>query len=170
MVLWLAGASLVAMWLVFRDPAIDHRVVVLGAILPLVVDGLIGRPAVLHTLLGSVALLALVMAVTVGRRAARRRWLGLPIGTFLFLVAGGIWADRDLFWWPVDGLSFADQPLPVFDRPIGIIVALEFAGAVALVWAWQRFGLDDAERRGRFVRSGRIDRALTDPTQEPPTC
>lgn len=170
MILWLVGAALVAMWLVFRDPAIDHRIVVLGVLLPLVVDGLAGRPLVLHTLVGSVAVLVLVMAVTVGRRAARRRWLGLPIGTFLYLVVGGVWADRELFWWPVDGVAFPDQPLPGFDRPVAVVVVLEVAGVVALWWVWQRFGLSDPERRGRFLRSGRIDRALADPTQEPPRC
>ncbi len=170
MVLWLAGSALVAMWLVFRDPAIDHRVVVAGALLPLVVDGIAGRPLVLHTLLGSVLLLGLVMAVTVGRRAQRRRWLGLPIGTFLALVAGGVWADRELFWWPVDGLAFADRPLPMLDRPLGVILALEVLGAIALVWAYVRFGLTDADRRRRFLRTGRIDRAVADPTFEPPSC
>ncbi|MEO1062190.1 MAG: hypothetical protein AAFZ07_12285 [Actinomycetota bacterium] len=170
MVLWLAGSSLVAMWLVFRDPAIDHRVVVAGALLPLVVDGIIGRPTVLHTLLGSVLLLGLVMALTVGRRAARRRWLGLPIGTFLSLVVGGVWADRELFWWPVDGFSFEDRTLPLLDRPLAVIVGLEVLGALAVLWAYLRFGLTDPERRSRFLRTGRIDRAVADPTFEPPSC
>ncbi|MEM8902840.1 MAG: hypothetical protein AAGA17_12970 [Actinomycetota bacterium] len=170
MVLWLAGSALVAMWLVFRDPAIDHRVVVLGAVAPLLIDGLAGRPLVLHTLLGSVLLLGLVMGLTVGRRAARRRWLGLPIGTFLALVAGGVWADRELFWWPVDGIAFDDRALPLLDRPVAVIVALEVVGALALAWAYVRFGLTDPDRRRRFLRTGRIDRAIVDPTFEPPTC
>lgn len=169
MFLWFLGSSMVAMWLVFRDPAIDHRVVMVGAVAPVVVDGLIGRPTVLHTLLGAVGLMLAVMALTVGRRQARRRWLGLPIGVFWALVAGGVWSDRSLFWWPVDGWSFPDRPLPELDRPVGVIVALEVAGVVALWWAWRRFGLDDPDRRRRFARTGRIDRSLTEPGATP-TC
>lgn len=170
MILWLVGSAMVAMWIVFRDPAIDHRVVVLGVLTPLVVDAVIGRPTVLHTLAGSVLLLALVMALTVGRRAARRRWLGLPIGTFLFLVAGGAWADQDLFWWPIAGPELPDRPLPLLDRPVAVILVLEVAGGLALWWAWRRFGLDDPTRRQRFWRTGRLDPAIVDPDRSPPTC
>lgn len=167
MILWPLGFALVAMWFVFRDPAIDHRVVLLGSVLPLIVDAAIGRPTVPHTLLGSIGLLALVMAVTIGRRAARRRWLGLPIGTFFYLVAAGVWADRDLFWWPIGGVEFADVSLPVVDRPLAAIVVLEVLGLVALIWAYSTYGLGDAARRSRFARTGRIDRALIDPGDIP---
>lgn len=169
MILWSLGFALVAMWVVFRDPAIDHRIVLVGVLLPFAIDIVIGRPTILHTLLGSILLLMVVMAATVGRRQQRRRWLGLPIGTFLFLVAGGIWADRSLFWWPLDGARFEDRALPTLDRPLWAVLALEALGVMALGWAWFRYGLDDAERRRVFIRTGRIDRRLTEPG-EPPSC
>ncbi len=154
---------MVAMWFVFRDPAIDHRVVLAGSLAPVAVEGPIGRPMVLHTLAGACVALVVVMAATVGRRRARRRWLGLPIGIFLALVAGGAWTSAELFWWPAGGWAFPDVSLPELDRPVGVIVALEAMGAAALGWAYWRFGLTDAVRRRRFLRTGRLDPAVTSP-------
>ena len=57
----------------------DHRFVVLGAVLP-VVEGLVGGPWILHTPILGVALLAAVMLGARGRRLTQRRWLGVPIG------------------------------------------------------------------------------------------
>ncbi len=158
MVLWFAGMSLLAVWLVFRDPAIDHRLVMAGAILPDVVDGSTGGPWVLHSVLGSVVLLAAVMLGTVGRRRLRRRLIALPIGTFLHLVFDGAWGDTDSFWWPFTG-GFGDGALPSIERG-WVSVVLEVVGLGVLAWAYRRFGLDDATRRRVFVRTGRIDREV----------
>ena len=70
MLLWFIGGSLVIAWLVFHDPAIDYRVLLLGVLLPDVVDGLVGGARVLHSVVFSVALLVVVMLATIGRRAA----------------------------------------------------------------------------------------------------
>ena len=57
------------------------------------------------------------------------------------------------------------------DRPTDEArAAAEALGILALLWAARRFGLEDAERRSVFLRTGRIDRALTDPTRSPPSC
>ena len=86
MLLWFVAAAVGAVLFVFDSPAVDYRFVAAGGVLPLL-EAITGRPYILHTLLGSVALMTLVMAVTVGRRILRRRLLGIPIGTFVFLVA-----------------------------------------------------------------------------------
>lgn len=152
------GASFLAVWLVFRDPAIDHRLVMAGAILPDVVDGVTGGPWVLHSVLGSIVLLTVVMLGTVRRRLLRRQLIALPIGTFLHLVFDGAWTDTDSFWWPFSG-GFGDGALPSIERGWFALV-LEVAGVAILVWAYRRFGLDDAERRSRFLRTGRLAREL----------
>ena len=82
MLLWFAGMSFLAVWVVFHDPAIDHRLVMAGAVLPDVVDGVTGGPWVLHSVLGSVALLTAVMLGTVHRRLLRRQLIALPIGIY----------------------------------------------------------------------------------------
>jgi membrane-bound metal-dependent hydrolase YbcI (DUF457 family) len=156
-ILWPAGTALVATWLVFRDPAIDHRVVVLGALLPDLVDAPFGGARLLHSLAASAALLVVVMVATRGRRHARRRWLFLPVGTFLHLVFDAMWTRTHTFWWPAFGWTL-EGPLPALDHGTGVLVVEELAGALALVWFWRRFRLAEPEVRATFVRSGRLPR------------
>jgi len=156
--LWFIGVGFLVVVLVFKSPALDYRVVIAGVLLPLV-DVIPGVPPVLHTLTGAVALLALTMVLTRGRRLARRRWLGLPIGVFVHLVLDGTWTTTELFWWPAFGLSLPDVALPTFGRGIPGLV-LELIGAAAIWWSWRQFRLDDPERRMLFVREGRLDREL----------
>ena len=152
------AAAVLAVFFVFDSPAIDYRFVALGGVLPLV-EAVSGRPLLLHTLLGSVGLMTLVMGVTVGRRILRRRLLGIPIGTVVFLVAAGSWTRRDLFWWPVGGLDgIAERPLPEFDRAPVVLVLLEIAGIAALVWLVRRFDLMRPEHRDELRRTGRLPR------------
>jgi hypothetical protein len=157
MLLWFAGMSFLAVWLVFRDPAIDHRLVIAGALLPDLVDAPTGGRWFAHTLLASVVLLAAVMVGTRGRRRLRRQLLALPIGTFLHLVLDGAWADRDRFWWPAFGADLPHRALPSVDRGPANVV-LELAGAAVLVWAWRTFRFDQPVNRRRFLRSGRLPR------------
>jgi hypothetical protein len=154
-VLWFVGLSVVLVWLVFQSPALDVRVVAAGAVLPWL-DGATGGAWVAHTLVGSVALLALVMLATRRRRLLRRRLLGLPIGTFLHLVLDGSWADAELFWWPfLGGEPFAGR-LPELERSGAAVLLLEAAGVAALAWLWRAFALGDADRRRSLARTGRL--------------
>jgi hypothetical protein len=161
LLLWFAGLAFVAVWVVFRDPAIDHRLVIAGALLPDVVDGVTGGRGVAHTVLGSATVLAVVMLATRGRRRLRRQLLAVPIGMFLHLVLDGMWTDRDVFWWPVFGHHLGERPLPSVERGWAN-VPLEIAGLIALVWAWRRFRLAEPERRRRFLTTGRLSRDLVD--------
>ena len=159
MVLWFAGTAFLTVWLVFRDPAFDYRLVIVGALLPDVVDAAFGGSALLHSVLGSMALLALVMVATVGRRSLRRHLIAVPIGTFLHLVFDGAFTSSQAFWWPLAGGPLADQPLPVVERGWWNVV-LELIGLAILGWAWRRFRLDDPVRRRVFLREGRLDGSL----------
>jgi len=99
--------------------------------------------------------LAIVMFATVGRRAARKRWLGLPIGTMLHLVFDGAWADGSVFGWPLGGWSFDDAPLPAAERGWWNVL-LELIGLAILAWFWRRAGLSDPARRRQLWRTGRL--------------
>lgn len=157
MLLWFAGAVVVLAWTVFHDPALDHRVLIAGALLPDVVDAPLGGARFAHTLLFSASLLVVVMLATRGRRAARRRWLALPIGTFVHLLADGVWARKTTFWWPFLGGHLTGR-LPSLDHGVAVLILEELAGAAALVWFWRRFGLGDPAVRAVFVRTGRLPR------------
>ena len=156
MVLWFVATAVLAVFFVFDSPAVDHRFVAAGALLP-VVEDLSGRPWLLHTLVGSVTLLVVVLGATIGRRLRRRRWLGLPIGTFLFLAFSGAWSRTGVFWWPLAGVDEIGSGTPVeLDRPLVVILGLELAGAGAVAWLWRRCGLGLAANRQRLIRSGRL--------------
>jgi hypothetical protein len=158
MFLWFAGTSFLTVWMVFRSPAADYRMVMLGSVLP-VVELVAGRPLVAHTLAGAVAVLVVVMLTTRRRRLVQRRWLGIPIGMFCHLVFDGVWADRDLFWWPSFGASFPADDLPEVRRGV-LSVLMELAGVALLVWMARRFQLRDRARWDEFRRTGRLGRDL----------
>lgn len=161
MFLWFAGGSIVVVWVVFRSPAVDFRLVVLGALLPLV-ELPFGSPRVLHSMVGAAAILGLAMVATPGRRLVQRRLVAIPIGVFLHLLLDGIWTDTGAFWWPFAGLEWSDARLPELSRG-GLNVLLELAGAAALWWCWRRFRLYEPARRERFVRTGQLDRDVVSP-------
>ena len=158
MFFWFVAAAVLLVLFVFDSPAMDYRWVAAGGVLPLV-EAATGRPWILHTLLGSVLLLGIVMAATVGQRLRRRAWLGIPIGTFVFLIAAGVWFRSDLFWWPAGGFDAIGQgPLPEFDRPLAVLVGLEVVAIVALVVIGRRLGFDERRHREDFLRTGRVPR------------
>jgi membrane-bound metal-dependent hydrolase YbcI (DUF457 family) len=166
--LWFAGLSFVLVWSVFKDTAIDYRLVMAGALLPDVVDAAFGGARYLHTLLASVALLVVVMLATRGHRVVRRRLLAVPIGTFCHLLLDAMWARQATFWWPFFGTTFRGAGLPSLHRPVPLLVLEEVAGLVALAWCWRRFRLAEPARRSHFLRTGRLGRDLV--AGPPPTC
>lgn len=158
MFLWFVAVAVLLVFFVFDSAALDYRFVVAGSVLPLA-EAFTGSPWLLHTLTGSAALLVVVMLATAGRsrRLRRRRWLGLPVGTLLFLVAAGVWADTDLFWWPLGGTGGLGQGgPPEFERPLVVLLMFEVSGLAALGWLAWRCELGDRDRRNRLLSSGRL--------------
>lgn len=155
MFFWFIGTAIVAVAVVFRDPRFDYRLLIVGSVLP-IADGLFGGARALHSVTFSVALLAVLMLATSGRKPIRKMLLGLPIGMILHLVFDGAWNDTETFWWPFFGLSFDDAPLPELDRGWWSL-PLEAIGIAICVWLWRHNGLADRERRSAFFRDGRLD-------------
>ena len=159
MFLWFAVMSVVLTFVVFQSPAIDYRLVALGSLVPLL-EVPFGAGA-LHSLLAPTAVLAVVMLATRNRRLVRRRWLGVPIGMYLHLELDLAWTRTDAFWWPLLGAQYTEGALETA-RGVWSVV-MELAAVVAALWAYQRFGLGDPQRRERFVRTGQLDRSVMGP-------
>jgi hypothetical protein len=159
MFVWFAAMSFVIITVVFASAAVDYRLIMLGAVLPLA-EGAIGGPWLLHTMLGSIVLFAAVMLATRGRRIAGRRWVGLPIGVFLHLVLDGTWTNAKLFWWPFLGRSALGHGRVPELQHLGVSLTLEVIGVGVAVWSVRRFGLLEADARRRFIRTGQLPREL----------
>jgi hypothetical protein len=158
-VLWFAGLAWLLVWRVFRSPAVDYRLVVVGAVLPSI-DHLVGHATPLHTLLAPVVVLTVVMVVARGRRLTQRQWLGLAIGLFTHLVLDATWTDTDLFWWPLSGGDLADLEIPEEGWPTAVVLVLEVVGAAVLVGLWLALGMTDRANRRRLLRTGHLPREL----------
>ncbi len=160
MFLWFLGTAAIAVWFVFRDDRFDYRVLALGAIVPDIIDGVTGGAWIMHSVVTSVVILAVVMAVARRGSVRRRRWLALPIGTFFHLVFDGAFNNTQLFWWPFGGLSFNNANIPSLDR-LALSVVFEIAGAAMLAWMWRTNNLSNPTVRAEFIRTGHL-RAGTD--------
>ena len=130
MLLWYLGVSVAFVWNVFRSPALDYRLVMLGSVLPLV-EVVLGGPRLLHTLVFTVVLLGVVMLATRHRRLLRRRLISLPIGLMVGLVLDGSWTAKAVFWWPFFGWAFPGGGLPELHRGPVVLIAAR-AGGVGL--------------------------------------
>lgn len=157
MFIWYLVLAVVGVWAVFDSPALDYRLIMVGAVLP-VAEIALGRPGPLHSLVTAVAVLTLTMLATKGRRLLRRRLLGLPIGLFAYLVLSGAWADTDAFWWPLTGSELSTAEPPELAR-LGLSLVLEVVGVAVAVWWARRVGLDDADNRATFRSTGRLPHA-----------
>lgn len=157
MFIWFLSMSIVLTWYVFQSPALDYRMVAVGSVVPVLEVPFGGGP--LHSLMFPTVVLTIVMLLTSNRRLVRRRWLGLPIGMYLHVVLDGAFADAQTFWWPFMGWSFSPGSAPELSR--GLLTAvMEAVGIAVAVWAYGRFGLDDPDRRAKFLHTGQLDRSV----------
>jgi hypothetical protein len=115
-ILWhVAGAIFLFRW-IFRDPKVDLRLLVLGAVLPDAIDLVAGvflgepnRQRWGHTLI--VPTIAAIAILLTNRRGRRRRQLMTVVVAWLFhLVLDGVWVREETFLWPLFGLDFAPWP------------------------------------------------------------
>ncbi len=156
MLLWFAGLTFLAVLIVFSSPALDYRMVMFGAVLP-VIEGPLRGPWVLHTLIAPVTVLALVMLFTQNKRLVRRQWLGLPIGLFMHLVLDGSWANAEVFWWPFLGFSdvLGGSLVPEFQRSAPVLIGMELIGLGAIVFLVRRLDLL-GEGKELFLSKGQL--------------
>lgn len=152
------GPSILIVWGVFRSPGADYRLVAVGSLIPLI-EIPFGQPRLFHSLTGAAVLLAAVMIGARGHRLVQRALLALPIGVLLHLVLDGAWTDTQAFWWPFLGTAWSTAELPELGRgPLNLL--LELGGALACLYAYRRFRLDEPDRRALFLQTGRVGRDI----------
>jgi inner membrane protein len=146
---------------------IDYRFVLLGAVLPDVIDGILGLfffegPSgrwIAHTLMAVVAVAVAVMVLFRGE--GRFGPFGIVVGWFLHLVGDGMWNAPETFLWPAFGTAFSTAPREpyswdLFAHPLehGWTWAGEIVGAMILVWFWIAFRLGHDGRAAQFGGDG----------------
>ncbi|MDQ3951878.1 MAG: metal-dependent hydrolase [Actinomycetota bacterium] len=146
---------------------IDYRYVLIGAVLPDLVDGLLdifvysgpsGR-GIAHSILATIVVAVVVILGFEGDR--RLAVFGIPVGWLLHLVGDGMWNSPRTFLWPAFGSSFARSPAEPYSwdlltDPLAHLSTwgAEVAGALLLLWFWVAFGLGHEGRFGLFLRDG----------------
>jgi membrane-bound metal-dependent hydrolase YbcI (DUF457 family) len=168
--LWHAGATVAITRFVFQDPKMDLRFLLLGAVLPDLIDTPIGLAwwpifdtvrLSAHSLLFATVVMVGVLATT-RRGRPRRRWMAVAVGVLLHLVLDAMWRQQETLWWPLFGVDFAASGFAtvgaylrwLFTNPImwaGEGLGLAYLG----VLAW-RSELTDKEARNEFLTTGRV--------------
>lgn len=171
MVLWHLGATVAIARYAFRDERMDLRFLMLGAVLPDIIDtpiGLLTFSSVEsvrlagHTLLGAAAVMVAVV-VSTRRGRPRKRWMPLAIGLLIHLFLDAMWADPETLWWPFLGLEWSSTGLGDAGSYVGDVLtnpwmwAGEALGAGYLGVLGRRGRLATTEARWRFAREGTID-------------
>lgn len=171
MLFWHIGATLWLFRWIFRDPKVDVRFLLVGAILPDLVDLPVGTLILadrysrgelwLHSLLLPTLYMSLVLLAT--RRGRRRRaWMALGIGWLLHLLVDGMWTSQDVFLWP-----FFGQEIPSGDTPFWALAwdratsdpwrwVKEALGVAYLIWLWVALGMSSRDRRHKTFATGRL--------------
>lgn len=167
MILWHLGVGAALVYVTLGRRRIDYRFVLLGAVLPDIVDGVLGLALfdgpsgrwAAHSLV-AVLVVAVGVVVTV-RGSARQAAFGIPVGWLTHLAADGMWEAPKTFLWPAFGSKFATTPAEpyswaLFTDPLAhwTTWAAEIAGAAVIAWFWIAFRLGREDRFRLFLRDG----------------
>ncbi len=158
-------------WLVSLAGIIDIRILLLGSLLPDIIDKPIGRFFFRETFnngrIFSHTLLFLIL-LTVGGlllyRARHKTWLlVLAYGTFTHLILDGMWMNPRTFYWPLYGFSFRMYRISIWSWIMSILrdvlthpweLTPEIVGMIIIAWlVWQ---LVRRRKLLTFLKYGRV--------------
>lgn len=167
MLFWHLGLAALITYVSLGRRRIDYRFVLAGAVLPDVVDGILGLfffsgPSgrwIAHSIVAVMAVFAVIVIAFKDER--RLAVFGLGVGWLLHLVCDGMWQAPRTFLWPAFGRAFATRPAEpyswdLFTDPAAHIWtwAGELLGVALLLWFFVAFRLGEKDRRARFLRDG----------------
>jgi membrane-bound metal-dependent hydrolase YbcI (DUF457 family) len=171
MLLWHLGGSVALVRYAFRDERMDLRFLLLGAVLPDLIDTPIGLAAyrslggvrlVAHTLVFA-ALAMVIVLVSTRRGRPRKRWMPLAVGVLVHLILDAMWADPETLWWPFLGWDFSAAEQTTAGGYLRAVLTdwrvwtLEAVGVVYLGHLARRANLASPATRRAFLSTGRID-------------
>lgn len=167
MIFWHLGLATLIVYVTLGRRRVDYRYVLIGAIVPDVVDALLnvtllhesaGR-SVAHSVLAVIVVTVVILMVFKGQR--RLSVFGVGVGWLLHLVGDGMWQAPRTFLWPAFGADFAAGPAEpytwdLFAHPLDHLTTWggEFAGLAVLAWFWVAFRMGDEGRFGLWLRDG----------------
>jgi hypothetical protein len=161
------GVAALIVYVTLGRRRIDYRYVLVGAVAPDLVDGLLGLvwdlgPAgrgAAHSLIAVLAVAVLIILVSRGER--RLALFGIAVGWLLHLVGDGMWSAPETFLWPGFGTEFSTSPAEPYSwdlltQPLDHATTwgAEVVGALILAWFWIAFRLGQAGRARLFLRDG----------------
>ena len=167
MLFWHLGCAALIVYVTLGRRRIDYRMILIGAVLPDLVDPLVGAfffegPAtrwVAHSMLAAIAVTVAIILAFKGDR--RRSLFGIGVGWLLHLVADGMWQAPETFLWPAFGRSFSTSPREpygwdLFADPIAhwTTWGAELIGVALLAWFWVAFRLGEDDRFKLFLSDG----------------
>jgi inner membrane protein len=167
LILWHLGLAALIVYVTLGRRRIDYRYVLLGAVLPDLVDAILGLflfegPAgrwIAHSLL---AVTVVTVAILLGTSGPRGLALfGIGVGWLLHLVCDGMWQAPRTFLWPAFGLGFSTSPAEPYSwdlitDPLWHLGTWggELTGLAILVWFFSAFRLGEEGRLQLFFRDG----------------
>jgi hypothetical protein len=161
------GIAAMIVYVTLGRRRIDYRFVLVGAVLPDVVDGILGLflfegPAgrwVAHSLLAVIVVTVVILVAF--EKETRLAVFGLGVGWLLHLVGDGMWAAPETFLWPAFGTGFSTSPAEPYSwdliaHPLDHLGTWggEVVGVAILAWFWVAFRLGDDGRRRSFLKDG----------------
>ena len=167
MILWHMGVAAVLVYVTLGRARIDYRWILLGAVIPDAIDGLLGAAVydgdagrgVAHSILAVVVIAVAVLVTT--RGTTRISVFGFPVGWLTHLVADGMWQAPETFLWPAFGWDFSQSPVEPYSwdliaHPLAHLSTWggELLGLVALMYLGAAFELHRPDRRRRFYEDG----------------
>lgn len=170
MLLWhIAGTTALTRY-AFRDELMDLRFLLLGAVLPDLIDTPIGLAffgslqtvrLAAHTLLfGAIVMAAIVLSTRRGR--PRKRWMPIAIGLLFHLMLDAMWNDPETLLWPLFGLEFSQVPATTAADFVADILASpqvwagELVGLVYIAVLARRAKVASDAAGSEFMATGRI--------------
>lgn len=167
MLLWHLGTAAALVYITIGRRRVDYRFVLLGAVLPDLVDGVLGLFLfdggagrwIAHSL---VTVIVVAVAIILGLKGERRLAIfGIAVGWLLHLVADGMWEAPKTFLWPAFGTGFATSPAEpyswdLFARPWEhwTTWGAELLGLAILAWFYVAFEMKRDGRGKLFLQDG----------------